>query len=181
MKIGKVLREFRARERLTLNDLAQRTGLTTSFLSQVERDLASPSVSSLEKVAEALNTKVSCLFEGMETRGLIFIKKGSHKIPVVEKNKIICESLAPNFLNIKMQPHIFTLGAGAELQKELVYPEGEKFGMILNGRIEFICQDEKFIFRTGDSFYCAYAQKVRKAINIGKKEAKLFWIIFALT
>ena len=48
---------------MTLEKLAQSTGLTISFLSQVERDVVSPSVASLQKIARALGTTVGALFE----------------------------------------------------------------------------------------------------------------------
>ena len=59
MKIGQRINDLRLRQKVTLKELQKRQGLTASFLSQVERALASPSVSSLEKIAHALNTRVS--------------------------------------------------------------------------------------------------------------------------
>ncbi len=50
MKIGQRINDLRLRQKLTLKELSKKTGLTASFLSQVERALASPSVSSLEKI-----------------------------------------------------------------------------------------------------------------------------------
>lgn len=77
-----------------------------------------------------------------------------------------------------MQPQIFTLGIGVELTKELISPGGEKFGMVLKGRLEFVCDEEKIILEEGDSIYCAYTQKPHKITNIGSTEAKLLWIVF---
>ena len=54
MKIGQRINDLRLRQKVTLKELSKKTGLTASFLSQVERALASPSVSSLEKIAHAL-------------------------------------------------------------------------------------------------------------------------------
>lgn len=50
MKIGQRINDLRLRQKLTLKKLSKKTGLTASFLSQVGRALASPSVSSLEKI-----------------------------------------------------------------------------------------------------------------------------------
>lgn len=180
MKIGYRIKDLRNRQRVTLKELAEKTGLTTSFLSQLERDFTSSSVSSLEKIAQALNTKVGYFFEKEERKDLIFIKKGMGKRFLDKGKHISCETLASGMLNIKMQPWVFTLGSDAELTKELMYPEGEKFGMVLKGKIELFCGDEKLILEEGDSIYCAYTQKLQKVRNIGETEteAMLFWIVF---
>jgi transcriptional regulator with XRE-family HTH domain len=177
MKIGVRIKDLRLRRRITLKELAEKTGLTTSFLSQLERELASPSISSLEKIAQALNTKMGYFFEREEGKEFVFIKKGMDKKFIDKKKKIASASLASGLLNIKMQPFVFTLGIGAELTRELIYPKGEQFVMMLKGRIEFLYGEEKLIFEEGDSIYCAYTQKLQRITNIGETEAKLLRIV----
>lgn len=179
MKIGHRIRDSRIRQGVTLKELANKTGLTASFLSQLERDFTSSSVSSLEKIAEALNTKASYFFEGDERKELVFIKRSVTKKPIDKKSKVFRQRLASSLLNIKMHPQVFTLRNGAELTRELAYPEGEKFGMVLKGKIEFFCNEERFIFEEGDSIYCVYTQRPQKVRNIGKGEARFLWIVFA--
>ncbi|MFH1519639.1 MAG: XRE family transcriptional regulator [Candidatus Omnitrophota bacterium] len=180
MKIGARIKDLRTRQRITLKELAKKAGLTTSFLSQLERGLASPSVGSLEKISEALNTKVGYFFGGEEGKGLIFVKKDRAKRVIGEEKNVFCETLASGLLNIKMQPQVFTIGIGAELRKELIYSEGEKFGMLLEGKVEFLCESEKLILKKDDSLYCDYTQSPQKVRNIGETEARLLWIIFGL-
>lgn len=175
MKIGYRIRDLRKQRRVTLKALADKTGLTTSFLSQLERERTSPSINSLEKIAKALNTKVGYFFEKEGQRGFIFIKKGRGR-KFIEKG-IVSDSLACELLNIKMRPHIFTLAKGAQLRKELIDPEGEKFGMVLKGRLEFLCEKERVILEEGDSI-CCVSSCPEKLINIGETEAKLLWIVF---
>ena len=169
MKIGYRIKDLRTHQRITLKELAKRTGLTTSFLSQLERDLTSPSVSSLEKIAEALNTKVGYFFGREEAKELIFIKKGTGKQVIDTEKGIFCETLVSGMLNIKMQPQVFTLGVNAELTKELIYPRGEKFGMVIKGKLELLYDSEKLTLEEGDSIYCAYTQKPQRIINISDK------------
>lgn len=178
MEIGIRIKNLRSSQRVTLKDLAKKTGLTTSFLSQLERDLTSPSVKSLEKIAEALNTKVGYFFERGEGRGLIFIKKGVGKKVIDKEKNISCETLASGLLNIKMQPQVLTMGIGAELPKEIIHTEGEKFGMLLKGKVELLCDSEDLIIEEGDSIYCAHTQKPQRITNVGETEAKLLWIVF---
>lgn len=178
MKIGYRIKDLRNQRRITLSELAKKTGLTTSFLSQIERDLSSPSVSSLEKIAEALNTKIGYFFERGEGKELVFIKQGANQQVLDKEKGVSCETLSSGILNIKMQPQVFTLESGSELTKELTYPQGEKFGMVLKGKAQLDCGADKFILEEGDSIYCAYTQKLKRLINISEAETKFLWIIF---
>ena len=63
MDIGKKIRELRTANDLTLEELASRSELTKGFLSQVERNLTSPSISTLEDILEALGTDLSQFFQ----------------------------------------------------------------------------------------------------------------------
>jgi DNA-binding NtrC family response regulator len=62
--IGRVIREARKTQELTLKQLARRTGLSVSLLSQIERAESSASISSLYKIASALRLRMSELFGG---------------------------------------------------------------------------------------------------------------------
>jgi DNA-binding response OmpR family regulator len=64
LTVGSRLREVRQKKKLTLRQVAQRTGLSVSLLSQVERAESAASVASLHKIAGALNTSLQVLFEG---------------------------------------------------------------------------------------------------------------------
>ena len=178
MKVGGRIKSLRIHQRVTLKKLSEKTGLTTSFLSQLERGLTSPSVSSLEKIAEALSVKMGYFFEKEEGKELIFVRRGKGKKVIDKEKKILCETLASGFLNINMQPQIFTIGIGVELTEELMGFQGEKFGIVFEGKVELLCDSEKLILEKGDSIYCAYTQKPQKVINIGKTEAEFLWIVF---
>lgn len=60
--IGRYIREGRTRQNLTLKQLARRTGLSVSLLSQIERAESSASISSLYRIASALRVRMSELF-----------------------------------------------------------------------------------------------------------------------
>lgn len=178
MKIGQRINDLRLRHKVTLKDLSKKTGLTTSFISQVERALASPSVSSLEKIAHALNARISYFFDEPEYKELIFVRKGRDRKSVYKDKKIVCETLAAGFFNINVQPQIYTLPFDCELEIELNSSVGDKFGMVIKGKMEFIFGEEKLIFDEGDSVFCRFTQKIQKVRNISETESKLLWIVF---
>ncbi len=101
------------------------------------------------------------------------------KKSVDKERRISSESLSSGLLNIKIEPFVFTLGISAELTNEVAYTEGERFGMVMNGKIELSCGDEQFILEEGDSIYCGFTQRIKKVVNVGEAEAKFLWIGFS--
>jgi transcriptional regulator with XRE-family HTH domain len=69
--LGARIRHLRQGMGMTLRDLAERAGVTESFLSQVERGLASPSISSLRRIAASLGESIGSLFDGEAEAGVL--------------------------------------------------------------------------------------------------------------
>ncbi len=67
--IGATLRAVRRRQGMTLRQVAEAAGVTESFLSQVERDIASPSIATLRRVAVALGTSIGVLLDDVGPQG----------------------------------------------------------------------------------------------------------------
>ena len=72
MNIGPKLKQLRIKQALTLEELASRSELTKGFLSQVERDLTSPSISTLEDILEALGTTLADFFKETKDEQIVF-------------------------------------------------------------------------------------------------------------
>ena len=176
MKIGYRIKDLRTRQRITLKQLARKTGLTTSFLSQLERDLTSPSINSLEKIAEAMGMKVGYFFEDEDRKELIFVKRcvDQDKNTVGKEKKVFCETLASGFLNIKMHPQIFTMAVGSELVKELDFASKEKFGIVLDGKVELLCNlEENNSFLPRSQRYCFQRLFLHAKLLLPKKSPLL--------
>lgn len=178
MEIGHRIKQLRVERRITLNELAKRIGLTTSFLSQLERELTSPSVNSLEKIARALHVRVADFFQEGEKKELIVVKKGAGRQSADKKGRVFTETLASGIFDINMKSQLFSLGVGAVLTSDLLPRLGEKFIMVLKGVVEFFGDKEKFVLGEGDSVYCARTGSPSKIVNIGKKEARVICISF---
>ncbi len=59
LQLGTRIRALRRARRLTLRDVAERAGVTESFLSQVERDVTSPSIATVHRIAGALGLSIA--------------------------------------------------------------------------------------------------------------------------
>lgn len=74
MDIGAKIKRIRLSNQLTLEELANRSELTKGFLSQLERDLTSPSVATLENILEALGTNLKDFFSEDEDEQIVLVK-----------------------------------------------------------------------------------------------------------
>ena len=176
MDLGSRLRDLRRRQKMTLEELGRRTGLTSSFLSQIERNITSPSVKSLREIASALNIKVSRLFEEERSRDFVFVKKDNRKRAAKDKLNSRCQVLASGLLDIRMEPSLLILKVGEKMEKQSDSLDGEEFGFVLKGKVELVRGPEKFVMEKGDSIYFK-GVKSHKVVNICRSEANLLWIV----
>ncbi|MBQ1469164.1 MAG: helix-turn-helix transcriptional regulator, partial [Solobacterium sp.] len=74
MEIGKRIKQLRVKSNLTLEELASRTELTKGYLSQLERNLALPSIPTLEDITEALGTTMAQFFAEEADEKIVFTR-----------------------------------------------------------------------------------------------------------
>jgi len=179
MTLGERIRRIRTQRDLTLEKVAQGTGLTTSFLSQVERDAVSPSVESLQKLARALGTKVGAFFEEEERKELVLVRKAQRPRKISEEAHHTIEQLASGWLNISMEPRLVTLDVGGETGEDVSAHAAEAFGLMLEGKVEVVRGKETTLsMEAGDSVYVRSPQPL-KIVNAGSQKAELLWITFS--
>ena len=97
MDIGKKIKELRLSNDLTLEELASRSELTKGFLSQVERNLTSPSISTLEDILEALGTDLSHFFQQEKQQKIVFHTSDFFED---ERDEYKIEWIVPNAQNL---------------------------------------------------------------------------------
>jgi transcriptional regulator with XRE-family HTH domain len=172
MEIGRRLRNLRLSKKITLNKLSVATGLTISFLSQLERNITFPSVKSLRKIAQALQVKVAYFFEE-ETKDFVFIKNMTQR-RFDKKLKAFKQTLISDILNIKMEPNLLKLKENGRLVERVTPGIGEEFGFICEGNIVLTRDRQKFGLKKGDFIYFM-SIKPKRLVNIGKGEALILW------
>ncbi len=172
MDIGDRIRRLRLQRGLTQEELAARTELSKGFISQLERDLTSPSIATLMDILEALGTNIRDFFnESMEEK-IVF---GAEDIFVQEDEEGGFEIrwLVTTAQKNAMEPILFTLGRAERACAERPH-EGEEFGYVLSGsvriigdRVERIRKDESFYFKP---------TAPHKLVNAGKSACRVLWV-----
>ncbi|HEY3082474.1 MAG TPA: XRE family transcriptional regulator [Chloroflexota bacterium] len=150
MNIGFRVRAARRRERLSLRELAARTGLSISFLSQLERDKVAPSIASLKRVADALDTQVAGLLAEPSAPDAVVYRRGAR--PTWQLARARYELLAPGE-GRAMQPQLTTFEPGGSNGDHPVTHAGEELVFVLAGRAELGLGDDVTALEEGDAAY----------------------------
>ncbi len=176
MEVGKKLRRLRRTKGLTLEELANRAGLTKGFLSQIERDKTSPSISALKAILDVLGEDISTFFKDMDVKEKNAFKKDERRSIEFEKPGVKIESPIPNLHYRELDPLIVSIDPGAEIEDE-DWDVEEAFGYILRGSVKITINKNVYILRKGDSFYI-FPETTYTIKNTGKKEAEILIVAY---
>lgn len=173
MDIGKRIKKLRAKRGLTLEELASRSELTKGFLSQLERNLTSPSISTLEDIVSVLGISLQEFFKE-EPEEKIAFTRNDYSIDEQEGKKITW--LVPQSVNNDMEPILLELSPN-EGSYEIKPHDGEEFGYVLRGRIVLkdLTNDESYVIRKGETFYLR-GEFTHQLINESDQVAKVLWV-----
>ncbi|KKM10628.1 hypothetical protein SY88_13295 [Clostridiales bacterium PH28_bin88] len=154
-EIGQRIRELRQEKRMTLEDLSSATGLSKSFISEAERGIASLTITSLQKIAEALDVQLSnfFLFPSLASNGVKITRAGERTEFRMEANedRIYC-SLAAGFPGRVLEPLHTTLLPGHCRNETYSHP-GEEFAFVLEGTLTVLVEDREFELGPGDCIH----------------------------
>ena len=151
MSIGGRLKELRVLKGLTQEELADRAELSKGFISQVERDLTSPSIATLIDILQCLGTTIGEFFNEEAEEQIVFGKNDYFiKKDTELQNEI--QWIIPNAQKNTMEPIRLTLEAGGSTYPDTPH-EGEEFGYVLRGKVEIHIGSRVYTAKKGDSFY----------------------------
>ena len=172
MIIGEKIRDLRLSCELTQEELADRCELTKGYISQLENDLTSPSITTLIDILSALGTDLKEFFSsGDEEEKIVFSKN-----EFIEKitDEYTLNWLVPNAQKNAMEPIFIKLNAGASTDQDFPH-EGEEFGYVIKGEILLVLGKRKVKVKKGESFYFT-PNKVHQIINKGSNPAEFIWV-----
>ena len=187
MELGEKLKGIRLKKQMTLEELSQRSKVSKSLLSQIERNISVPTVTKLQKISQALDMNMSSFFtemEGFESSSSIDDKKeNSKRVDVVrkgERKKMIMpwggryEMLCPD-LQHKMEFIYLRYPVGTKTHNQYSH-EGEECGVVLEGKFKGTIGDQEIILEPGDSIY--YPSTIPHSWEaVGDTEARAIWAI----
>ena len=171
MDIGKKLKGLRIMKNLTQEELADRAELSKGFISQIERNLTSPSISTLMDILQCLGTDLKEFFSDSEDSQIVFRKSDYFEKTDAELKNTI-QWIIPNAQKNIMEPILLTLEKGGQTYPDNPH-EGEEFGYILKGKVEIHLGKRICIAQKGDAFYYR-ADKTHYLKGI--EQTELIWV-----
>lgn len=151
--IGAKLRGLRQRQEKTLQAVATATGISVGHLSQLERDLVSPSIKTLHDISRALGVNISWFFlsEDPAQRVEQYIVRGDQR-----RHISFADGIDDYQLNSASARHIgllySTFAPGASSGESPYTHDGEEAGVVLSGQLELWIEGVSTVLATGDSF-----------------------------
>ncbi len=149
-----MIRRIRKAEKLTLADLSEKTGLSLSFLSQVERGLTNPSINSLRKIAAGIGCPLSTFFEEKASSNGAVVRKHQRKVLVNTESRLTYQLLSRS-PDHRIELLLTMLEPGASNAESPLSHEGDEAALVLQGECWFELGEDSFSLKEGDSIYIA--------------------------
>lgn len=169
--IGAKIKRLRNLCKLTQEELADRCELTKGYISQLENNLTSPSISTLTDILSALGTNLKEFFDDADDEKIVFTSDD-----YIEKDSIDHKItwIVPNSQKNEMEPVILSINGNSKTTLDLPH-EGQEFGFVLEGEIVVVVGSNSYVCKKGETFYFT-TDKVHYIKNNKNKLAKVIWV-----
>lgn len=158
--VGIRLRELRQERGMSMRALARASGLSTNALSMIERARTSPSVSTLYKIADALDVPITAFFRQSPPKQEVVFRKGSERSHI-NFPRGQWEGLGGEVFVGGLEPFMLTLESGASSGPFGMAHCGDEFVLCISGQLEYQVEDQHFVLEPGDSLILAAQQRHR--------------------
>jgi transcriptional regulator with XRE-family HTH domain len=150
LQLGPRIRSLRQARHLTLRNVSERAGVSESFLSQVERDVTSPSIATVHRIARALDLSIAQLFAEDADTGRVVRREARRRV-AYPGLKAVDEFLTSDVAG-RLQVILSTIepggGTGAE---PYTHDSDEEVVIVLSGVLDLWVADEHYVLREGDA------------------------------
>jgi DNA-binding XRE family transcriptional regulator len=152
ISVGTRLRSLRRDRNLSQKDLAQLCGLSLNCISLIERDAISPNVATLQRLASALDVKMSYFFEDGAQAGVIHVKDDPSG-PATSGSKVVLDGTCSSLGEQEMQPFVLTLKphACASASGGYAAQAGHGFVYCLKGKLNCDLDKETYLLEPGEA------------------------------
>jgi transcriptional regulator with XRE-family HTH domain len=152
--IGRRIKDLRTRRGLTLEELAEKSGCTPGFISQLERNQAAPSVVTLYAIAQVLGVKVTDFFPDVTNPAKV-VRREERSTFKIEGSAIGYSLLTTKFPHAALQAFVLTYAPSDQALPTDEYRAhlGEEFIYILDGELRIWIGEVSYDLSTGDSVY----------------------------
>ena len=158
--IGAKIKNIRESKGISLEDVAERSGLSIDQISRIEGNIDFPSLAPLIKIARILGVRLGTFLDDQTEIGPVICRKGDHENSIsfsnnatkARKHMEYC-SLSKEKSGRHMEPFLIDIASSDGVDFTLSTHEGEEFIFVLEGGVEINYGKDTFILEAGDSIY----------------------------
>ena len=169
--VGPLIRARRRQLHLTLQSLADAAGISVGYVSQVERDLATPSLGTLAQIARSLDVGVD-YFIATPDVGNALSRAGERQSFSVSGSSVVYERIGTDFAGNLLSSFILTVPP--DYRSEIVSHEGEEIIYMLAGALTVKVETEEMVLAVGDGFHFR-GNRAHSWWNASATPARLLW------
>jgi XRE family transcriptional regulator, regulator of sulfur utilization len=174
--VGELVRRLRDQRGLSLRALGAITDFSASFLSQLENGQVSPSISSMERIANALGVTLGEFFSSLgSTEGGVVVRKTDRILLQSQWSLATLEALSPMQGGRLVEPLLITLEPGGRSGKHATAQPREEFAFVLEGDIELTLGPDSYRLGEGDAATLLRGE-LRRWTNTGTGRARVLVI-----
>lgn len=164
--VGAGLRKLREEKGHSLRHLAEISGLAANTLSLIENGKSSPSVKTLQKLAEALDVPITAFFDsGTPPVRIAHVRSSERESSRIETG--LLEDLGTSVTDCNIEPYLLSLSSYAISEPPATVHTGHEFVFCLEGCLEYIIDNKKYLLEAGDSLFFE-AHLPHRWLNPGK-------------
>ncbi|RXT00372.1 cupin domain-containing protein [Ammoniphilus sp. CFH 90114] len=176
MDIGKKVKDLRESKGYSVREMAKLCGLSPSLVSQVERNVSSPSISTLLKMAEILHVPVGSFFSEVEHEKQIVRKRERRKF-IYPDHTTTYEFANPPELDRELRTLVVTLQPMQYTSNQKVSHQDKEICFVVAGEVSVEFEDSTHLLQEGDSIVFN-SQNPHRFYNKSEREAQFLLIIY---
>jgi len=183
--VGEKIRQIREMKKVSLEELAERSGMEIAMVQKIEEEKNVPSLAPLIKIARALGVRLGTFLDDSDSYGPVVVRSGEYHKGArftsqssETREHLNFFSLAYDKAGRNMEPFIVDIEPGLKSDYMLSSHEGEEFIYVLEGEIEINYGKEVYKLAKGDSIYLD-SIVLHNVHSANKNTARILAVVYA--
>ncbi len=177
INIGEKIKALRKKNELSIQKLAKKAGVSPAGIYKIETNEMTPTITTLMKIAGALDKKVSFFINEEESLADVeYIQEKERKKVHIFESKAVYENLAAKLEDCLMEAYEAVIEVGGSSGDELMAHRGEELDICLSGTVEFTVRKTAYVLSPGDSIHFK-ARIPHSWRNVGNEQVKMISVV----
>jgi transcriptional regulator with XRE-family HTH domain len=175
--IGKKLKATRLKNDMTIQELAESSRVSSNMISRIERGLTIPSVEILMKLANSFGMSINYFVEEAEKgTTVVHTRRGEGEPIFFFEDKHQITSLTQGIRDPSFAVFYDTLEENCNSGEGGMVHTGEEFALVMDGRLEFVIEEETYLLEKGDSIVFK-ASMPHRWKNLAEGTTLVMWVV----